>query len=44
MDEEPVDCQQELIRQALLTGPPPEPVQEAPREGFLARLKRFLFS
>ena len=44
VDEEPVDCQQELIRQALLTGPPPEPVQEAPREGFLARLKRFLFS
>ena len=27
VDEEPVDCQQELIRQALLTGPPPEPVQ-----------------
>ena len=44
VDEEPVDCQQELIRQALLTGPPPEPVQETPREGFLARLKRFLFS
>lgn len=43
LDEEPVDCQQELIRQALLTGPPPEPIRELPEKGLMARLKRFLF-
>lgn len=42
--EEPVDCQRELIRRALMEAPQPEPAAPQPRAGMLAKLKRFLFS
>lgn len=42
--EEPIDCQRELIRRALMEAPQPEPAAPQPQAGMLAKLKRFLFS
>ena len=44
INEEPIDCQQELIRRALIPQPPQSSVVKKEETGLLARIKRFLFS